>query len=54
MEANGNFFNRVEEARDAVIALREDVIAGPDMELATTVIEKIETTRAIKALFWRC
>lgn len=37
------FFDSLDEARDAVIALREDVEADPEMEWATTVVEKIET-----------
>ncbi|QTG17093.1 hypothetical protein G6M86_27360 (plasmid) [Agrobacterium tumefaciens] len=37
------FFDSLEEARIAVIALREDVVADPEMEWATTVVEKIET-----------
>lgn len=37
------FFEGLEEARNAVIALREDVTADPEMEWATTVLEKIET-----------
>lgn len=46
MEANGdcgNLFDSLEEARSAVIALREDVEADPEMEWATTVLEKMET-----------
>jgi hypothetical protein len=42
MEANGHpdiFFDSLEEARSALVALREDVAA----EWATTVLEKIET-----------
>ncbi|WP_225246069.1 hypothetical protein [Agrobacterium tomkonis] len=37
------FFDSLEEARSAVIALREDVAADPEMEWATTVLEKMET-----------
>lgn len=37
------FFDSLEEAHSAVIALREDVEADPEMEWATTVLEKIET-----------
>ena len=37
------FFECLEEARSAVITLREDVAADPEMEWATTVLEKIET-----------
>lgn len=46
MEANGIsdiFFDSLEEARSAVIALREDVVTDPEMEWATTVLEKMET-----------
>jgi hypothetical protein len=37
------FFDNLEEARSAVIALREDVAADPEMGWATTVLEKMET-----------
>ncbi|RJG39971.1 hypothetical protein D3Y55_32370 (plasmid) [Mesorhizobium sp. DCY119] len=37
------FFDNREEARNAVIALREDIVADPDMEWAVTVLEKIKT-----------
>ena len=37
------FFESLEEARSAVIALREDVAADPEMEWATTVLERVET-----------
>lgn len=37
------FFDSIEQARSAVIALREDVVADPEMEWATTVLEKMET-----------
>ncbi|TQN59936.1 hypothetical protein FLX27_19540 [Agrobacterium tumefaciens] len=37
------FFDSLEEARRAVIALREDVEADPEMKWATTVLEKMET-----------
>ena len=37
------FFDSLEEARSAVIALREDVVADPEMEWATTVLERMET-----------
>ena len=36
-------FDSLEEARSAVIALREDVAADPEMEWATTLLEKMET-----------
>lgn len=37
------FFDTLEDARSAVIALREDVEADPDMEWTTTVLERMET-----------
>jgi hypothetical protein len=37
------FFDSLEEARSAVITLREDVLGDPEMEWATTVLEKMET-----------
>lgn len=37
------FFEDPEEVRSAVIALREDVAADPEVEWPTLVIEKIET-----------
>lgn len=37
------FFDSLEEARNAVLALRKDVMADPEMEWATTVLEKMET-----------
>ncbi len=37
------FFDSLEEARSAVITLREDVLGDPEMEWATTFVEKIET-----------
>ncbi|WP_244541420.1 hypothetical protein [Rhizobium tibeticum] len=37
------FFESLEEARSAVIAMRDDVAADPEMGWATTVIEKMET-----------
>ncbi|MBB3965799.1 hypothetical protein [Rhizobium metallidurans] len=37
------FFDNLEDARSAVIALREDVAVDPEMEWATTVLEKMET-----------
>ncbi len=37
------FFDSLEEARGAVIALRNDITADPDMEWSSTVLEKIET-----------
>lgn len=37
------FFDSLEEARSAVISLREDVEVDPEMEWATTVLERMET-----------
>lgn len=37
------FFDSLEEARSAVTALREDVVADPEMEWTTTVLERMET-----------
>lgn len=37
------FFDDPEEVRKAVIALREDVAADPEVDWPTLVVEKIET-----------
>jgi len=43
------FFGDCEEARRAVIALRDDVTADPEVEWPTMILEKIETVRVTRA-----
>lgn len=37
------FFDNFEEVKRAVLAMRDDIAADPDMEWETTNIEKVET-----------
>lgn len=43
------FFDDCDEARRAVMALRDDVMADPEVEWPTMILEKIETTSVTRS-----